>query len=90
MYLGLSGGSRAAATSKMERFLIIVKALHLGCCSSSGSAAGTVLNNNESYEDPVIIYLLKFNNENTRTMCEICSKLTEECTTTMMLFWCLY
>ena len=46
------GGSRAAATSKMERFVIIVngwkleavnyyhKALHLGCCSSPRSASG--------------------------------------------------
>ena len=40
------GGSRAAATSKMERFVIIVngwkhyhKALHLGCCSSPRSAS---------------------------------------------------
>ena len=32
----LRGGSRAAATSKMERFVIIVNGwkLHLGCCSS--------------------------------------------------------
>ena len=45
------GGSRTAATSKMERFVIIVngwkleavnyydKALHLGCCSSLRSAS---------------------------------------------------
>ena len=45
------GGSRAAATCKMERFVIIVngwkleavsyyhKALHLGCCSSPRSAS---------------------------------------------------
>ena len=37
------GGSRTAATSKMERFVIIVnyyhKALHLGCCSSPRSAS---------------------------------------------------
>ena len=41
------GGSRAAAASKMERFVILVddsavsyyhKALHLGCCSSPRSA----------------------------------------------------
>ena len=48
------GGSRTAATSKMERFVMIVngwkpltiitksyhKALHLGCCSSPRSASG--------------------------------------------------
>ena len=39
------GGSRTAATSKMERFVVIVngyyhKALHLGSCSSSRSASG--------------------------------------------------
>ena len=37
------GGSRAAETSKMERFALIVnyyhKAFHLGCCSSSRSAS---------------------------------------------------
>ena len=43
------GGSRAAATSKMERFVIIAngfqpltiyhKVLHLGCCSSPRSAS---------------------------------------------------
>ena len=47
---GVRGGSRAAATSKMERFVIIVnglavvnyyhKALHLGYCSSPRSASG--------------------------------------------------
>ena len=43
----IRGGSRTAATSKMERFVIIVngfqdyhKALHLGCCSSPRSASG--------------------------------------------------
>ena len=42
-YVNISrGGSRAAATSKMERFMIIVngyfhKALHLECCSSPRS-----------------------------------------------------
>ena len=43
-------GSRTAATSKMERFVIIVnyyhKALHLGCCSSPRSASG---NNQNHY-----------------------------------------
>ena len=38
------GGSKAAATSKMKRFVIIVngfhKAFHLGCCSSPRSASG--------------------------------------------------
>ena len=38
----LRGGSRAAARSKMERFLIIVKkVLHLGCCSSPRSASAS-------------------------------------------------
>ena len=42
----IRGGFRTAATSKMERFIIIVqavnyylKALHLGCCSSPRSAS---------------------------------------------------
>ena len=34
---------------------------------------------------PVGIYLLKVNNRNTRTSCEICSKLTAKTTA-----WCLY
>ena len=33
------GGSRTAATSKMERFMIIVKLLHLGCCCSTRSTS---------------------------------------------------
>ena len=37
------GGSRTAATSKMERFVIIVngfhEGLHLGCCSSPRSVS---------------------------------------------------
>ena len=51
------GGSRAAATSKMERFVIIVnyyhKALHLGCCSSPRSAFETCsskIDNNKGSE----------------------------------------
>ena len=36
---------------------------------------------------PVGIYLLKINNRNTRTRCEICSKLT---ITPLVSFWCLY
>ena len=41
------GGSRAAAISKMECFVIIVnnyyhKALHLGCCSSPRCASDTI------------------------------------------------
>ena len=51
---GARDGSRAAATSKMERFVVIVngfqpltvnyyhKALHLGCCSSSRSAPSSL------------------------------------------------
>ena len=35
-------GSRAAATSKMERFVIIVNGWKLGCCSSPRSASGHV------------------------------------------------
>ena len=42
-YTKFRSGSRAAATSKMECFVIIVnyyhKALHLGCCSSPRSAS---------------------------------------------------
>ena len=37
-YANVRGGSRCDATSKMEHFVIIVKALHLGCCSSPRSA----------------------------------------------------
>ena len=36
---------------------------------------------------PVGIYLLKVNNRNTKTRCEICSKLTIK---PMAWFWCLY
>ena len=55
---GTRGGSRTAATSKMERFVIIVngwkleavnyyhKVLHLGYCSSPRSASGTLQNTN--------------------------------------------
>ena len=43
--IGSRGGSRAAATSKMECFVIIVnyyhKAPHLGCCSIPRSASGS-------------------------------------------------
>ena len=43
--IDLRGGSRAAATSKMEHFVIIVngfyKALHRKCCSSPRSASGS-------------------------------------------------
>ena len=37
---------------------------------------------------PAGIYLLKVNSRNTRTMCEICSKLTLK--TPMVSFWCLF
>ena len=37
------GRSRTAATSKMERFVIIHKALHRGCCSRPRSASACVL-----------------------------------------------
>ena len=33
------GGSRTTATSKMERFVIIVNGFHLGCCSSPRTAS---------------------------------------------------
>ena len=39
--------------------------------------------------NPVGIYLLKVNNRNTRTRCEICSKLTMK-TPERRLAWCLY
>ena len=46
---GNRGGSTAAATSKMERFVIIVNGckLHLGCCSSPRSACA---NDRNAYE----------------------------------------
>ena len=43
MLLPETGGSRTAAASKMERFVIIfnrIQLLHLGCCSSPRSASG--------------------------------------------------
>ena len=48
------------------------------------------LNNQAVSEDanPAGIYLLKVNNRNTRTRCEICSKLTIK--TPERSFWCLY
>ena len=39
-------------------------------------------------KDPAGIYLFKVNNGNTRTMCEICTKLTIK--SPMTSFWCLY
>ena len=40
---------------------------------------------------PAGIYLLKVNNRNTRTRCEICSKLTVKATERRQAsFWCLY
>ena len=44
LYKQITSGSRNAATSKMECFVIIVngayyKALHLGCCSGPRSAS---------------------------------------------------
>ena len=40
---------------------------------------------------PVGIYLLKVNNNNTRTRCEICSKLTiKTAERRLASFWCLY
>ena len=41
------------------------------------------------WEFPASTYLFKVNNRNTRTMCEICSKLTIK-TTERRQFWCLY
>ena len=37
-FVNIRGGSRTAATSKMER-CVIHQALHLGCCSSPRSAS---------------------------------------------------
>ena len=40
---------------------------------------------------PAGIYLLKVNNRNTRTRCEICSKLTIKTPERRLAsFWCLY
>ena len=40
---------------------------------------------------PADIYLFKVNNRNTRTRCEICSKLTIKTTERRLAsFWCLY
>ena len=44
--------------------------------------------NSKKVSYPVGIYLLNVNNRNTRTRCEICSKLTIK--TPWALFWCLY
>ena len=41
--------------------------------------------------NPAGIYLLKVNNRNTRTRCEICSKLTIKTPERRLAsFWCLY
>ena len=48
--------SRAAATSKMERFVIIVKALHLGCCSSPRPASDKDTNFMLSLKQPKKLY----------------------------------
>ena len=50
-----------------------ILSFRLGYCLLSGVQVG--------------IYLLKFNNGNTKTMCEICSKLTIKSLTSL---WCLY
>ena len=48
----------------------------------SGGCVDVVVNNQTNHQfhsiilDPVSIYLLKVNKRNTRTRCEICSKLT--------------
>ena len=39
---------------------------------------------------PAHYHMFKFENRNTRTRCEICSKLTIKTPTSMTLFWCLY
>ena len=41
-----------------------------------GSVEDLLLFEDERTSKPVGIYLLRINNRNTRTMCEICSKLT--------------
>ena len=57
------GGSRAVATSKMERFLVIVngsavnyyhKAFHLGCCNSPRSASGHFMNEIHSVDANIL------------------------------------
>ena len=66
-YIHARGGSRAAATSKMERFVIIVngweafnyyhKTLLLGCCSSPRSASACNISSdisNKTNEDNLI------------------------------------
>ena len=53
-----------------------------------GGGGGSFFNNfNNFLPAPAGIYLLKVNNRNTRTRCEICSMLT---LTPMASFWCLY
>ena len=47
------------------------------------------------YDFPFFIFpaskcIFKVNNSNTRTECEICSKLTIKTTASMTSFWCLY
>ena len=49
------------------------------------------INNNDINRTPAGIYLLKVNNRNTRTRCEICSKLTIKTPERRLAsFWCLY
>ena len=54
-YVIIRGGSRAAATFKMERFMIIVnyyhKVLHLGCCSSPRSASDHYLDSSKGVNE---------------------------------------
>ena len=45
-------------------------------CFTSRGIAKLVYYINFCVNNPACIYLFKFNNVNTRTMCEICSKLT--------------
>ena len=62
--ISVKGGSRTAATSKMERFYYH-KGLHLGCCSSPRSASVCIsLLNNVSFMSDVYGYFC---------LCRICS-----------------
>ena len=67
-HMYIRGGSRTAATSKMERFVIIVngavnyyhKALHLGCCSSPRSVSVHIPYHEQQKKQFIHSFILSF------------------------------
>ena len=72
-----------------SRYLLWQSSPFLMILRDLGNASVLFANLRASY--PAGIYLLKFNNRNTRTRCKICSKLTIKTPERRLAsFWCLY